>query len=153
MSTSETPTNWTEELPVSGRAASNLEDEYGSVEELITAYREAEDITDISYVGSATMRDLREIIHERDPDAERARKENDEAICTEYTTWAPDEPEDGVFYFAFICPRCEGENPLKGDPDKFRGRPFRCEECGWVPLLEGDSLNRFSQEVETDVGK
>lgn len=148
MSSSETASQWTDELPVSGRAASNLADEYDSVDDLITAYREADDITDISYIGSSTMRDLREFIQERDPDAERVRNENDEAVCTEFTTdYEPDDADEDAFYFAFICPRCGHENPLKGEPEAFKNKPFGCRGCSWVSLLESDALGRFAEEV------
>lgn len=141
-------TGWTDSLPVGGRAASNLEDEYSSVDGLITAYREAEDITDVSYVGSSTMRDLKEFIHDRDPEAERVRNENDEAVCTEYTTdHGLEDTEEDTFYFAFICPRCDSKNPLEGEPGGFKNKPFGCTSCGWVSLLEASALERFAEGV------
>lgn len=146
--TDDEQTGWTDGLPVGGRAATNLEDEYESVDDLITAYREAEDITDVSYVGSATMRDLREFIHNRDPEAERVRNENDEAVCTEYTTdHGLDDTEEGTFYFAFVCPRCGSKNPLRGEPRGFKNKPFGCTSCNWVSLLEASALERFAEEV------
>ena len=139
---------WTDALPIGGRAASNLRDEYEGVDELIAAYREAEDITEVPQVGSATMRDLKEFMHERDPEAERANKENDEAICTEFTTdHGLDDTDTKSSCFAFLCPRCGAKNALEGEPSEFKNKPFGCTGCGWVSLLEADALERF---VEAD---
>lgn len=143
--------NWTDELPVSGRAADSLDDEYDSVDELMDAYRQATNLTDFAHIGQETARDLREFIHDRDPDAERARNENDEGVCTEFTTdHGLDKPDSDVFCFAFICPRCDAKNPLKGDPSNFKNKPFHCEDCSWVSLLEANALNKFADSVEVD---
>lgn len=140
---------WTDDLPIGSRAASNLADEYGNEDELVEAYRQAEDITEVSYVGTATMRELRELIHDRDPEAERVRYENDDDICTEFTTdHGIEGPEEDAFYFAFVCPRCGSKNPLQGDPSGFKNKPFACTSCRWVPLLEAGALERFVEEAE-----
>jgi len=140
---------WTDNLSISSRAAANLEEEYGSADELITAFRAAEDISDVPQVGSVTMRKLRDFIAERDPEANHVRHENDEAICTEFTTdHGLEDTEDDVFYFAFICPRCDAKNPLKGDPRGFKNRPFGCTTCRWVSALESDAIERFVNSIE-----
>lgn len=149
--TTERTNEWTAELPVDGRAASNLGTEYESIDDLIAAYRDAEKISDVDQVGSVTMNQIREFIHDRDPDAERARKENDEGVCTAFTTdHGLDDTEDDGFYFAFICPKCETRNPLTGSPDGFKNRPYACESCRWVSLLDADALDRFAEDTETD---
>jgi predicted RNA-binding Zn-ribbon protein involved in translation (DUF1610 family) len=85
-------------------------------------------------------------------DQTRAWQSTDDAPdrCTEFTTDTgldDDQKEDGAFYFAFVCPRdgCGEKNPLKGDPRKFN-KPFRCTECNYVPLLDGDALEAFAEE-------
>lgn len=151
--TGEQSEKWTDELPITSRAATNIAKEYDSAEDLIEAYREAEDITEISFVGSATMDDLREFIHERDPEAEQVRKKNDESICTEFTTdhgLDEDLVESGEHYFAFICPRCGEKNPLHGTPDGFGDRPYACVSCQWVSLLDGDAMDDWMEDVDLE---
>lgn len=147
----ETAEGWTHDLPISGRAASTLEDAYDSEEDLIEAYRQADDIIDVPQIGQQRMQDIREHILAVDPDAKRARKENDEAICTEFTQdHGIEDPDPDTFYFAFICPRCGAKNPCHGDPEGFGGRPFRCEDCNWVSLLDGESIAAFAEEAGVD---
>lgn len=72
------------------------------------------------------------------PEADR----NDSDIATRFTSHTP-ECDDADF--GFVCPQCDETNPLKGDPDDFGNRPFRCVECGYVPLLSADALDAFKE--------
>lgn len=143
--TSDEQQSWTDELPVSGRAETNLRAEYDSFDDLLNGFRNADDISDIDYIGSKTMGDLRKYITDHDPDAERARKENDTSICTEFTE---DVETDGDATFAFVCPKCGEKNPLKGEPTGFKNKPFACIKCNWVSLLDADALKTFDDEKE-----
>jgi hypothetical protein len=57
-------------------------------------------------------------------------------------------PADAVA-FAFICPKCETSNPLKGDPVAFRNRFFRCMGCTHVIRLDATALDQFLAENPT----
>jgi hypothetical protein len=72
-------------------------------------------------------------------------KADDTAYCTDFEL-DHETPMDSAFLWAFICPRCEGTNPLKGDPAGFKNRPFRCVECNWVSLLDAEA-------IEAEVGE
>ncbi|ADB63964.1 hypothetical protein Htur_5077 (plasmid) [Haloterrigena turkmenica DSM 5511] len=147
----------TEEIDVAGRPAAALTDRFEDESELVDAFREDVSFTDYSGVGRRTSQKLWDYLTSEYPEADRERKERSDSICTEYTTdhELPDETlEDGLAYWAFICPRCENTNPLKGDPEDFESRPFRCETCRWVSRLEKESLREFAEDElaeETEV--
>lgn len=72
------------------------------------------------------------------------------SVATDFTTdveLTEEELADDKFYFGFVCPRCEETNKLVGDPSKF-GKPFRCLNCDYVPLLDSDALEEFAEEVD-----
>lgn len=73
---------------------------------------------------------------------------DDDAYCTEYVKLPRNEK--GQFCFAFVCPKCEHENKLKGNPLGFRNRTFSCHECRWVPLLKDEAIDRFIEGLEVD---
>lgn len=82
------------------------------------------------------------------PSETAERDFSDEKYCTEFTTdHGLDEPEEGVFTFAFVCPRCEQKNPLQGDPKGFSNKPFACTRCRWVPLLVREKVLEFREEA------
>lgn len=135
-------------LPFGGRAASNLAEEYERMDYLLVDYRAAADLTDIPYVGKERMKQLHEFINDIDPDARHIRKENDMGICVSFT----DDPDLDLELaeedadFGFVCPRCGEENALKGEPSAFKNKPFRCESCAWVSLLDGPALDEFEKQ-------
>lgn len=138
-----------DDLDVAGRPGSALTDAYETVEDLLTAYEKGAGITEIRGVGRRTSRKVTDWIEDEHPDIARRRYENGEGYCIEFTTdhGLPEERiEEDTFYFAFVCPRCEETNPLKGDPTGFKNRPFRCERCQWVSLLVGEFLEEFAAE-------
>lgn len=148
MSAEETEA-WTETVGITGRPADALRDVYDSLEELLEDYRAAADIGDHPGVGDRTTPKIHSYVEDEHPDVRRERDENDEGVCTEFTTNHDLDAEDldpEAFYWAFVCPRCEHPNPLKGDPDDFRNRPFACTTCRWVSLLEGDRVAEFRAE-------
>lgn len=139
----------TDDLDVATRPAAALADHFETESDLVDAFREDADFDDISGVGRRTSRKMWDYLESEYPDVNRERIEQSESYCTEYTTdhELPDETlEDGVTYFAFVCPRCSNTNPLKGDPEDFENRPFACETCRWVSLLEGESLRGFMED-------
>lgn len=71
--------------------------------------------------------------------------EDDEAYCTEFVS--KERSVEGDLRFAFICPRCDAENLLEGDPMQF-AKPFRCLKCNWVSLLVYQSLAGIAEEAE-----
>lgn len=75
--------------------------------------------------------------------------ETDEGYCTEYRERQDlmAEVDDDDFRFAFVCPRCDHENPLRGDPLAFKSKPFRCVDCNWVSLLVGDAIEEFAASL------
>ena len=86
-------------------------------------------------------------------DEQNADYEADPAYCTEFTTdhgLDDDQMQDDEFYFGFVCSGedCGEVNSLKGDPLAFRDKPFKCEHCGWVSLLVGESLEAFAADAE-----
>lgn len=115
-------------------------------EAFLDAYLADETFTDHAGIGRRTSDRLYRYISESHPDTEREKIESAEKYCTEFTTDHGLDGESDAFRFAFICPRDETVNPLHGDPAEFKNRPFRCEGCGWVPLLDGVSLAELREE-------
>lgn len=138
-----------EELRFRGAKTENLKTEYGSVDDLAEAFRQGADFTDVPGVGRRTRDKIHRYITEHYPEAEKERRENDEGICTEFTTdHGIEDPEEDVFYWSWFCPRCGGKNPMKGDVSGFRNRPYRCTSCSWVALLPKEELDEFADEVD-----
>jgi len=76
---------------------------------------------------------------------------NDSSIATRFTTdHEVDDPDERQFYFAFICPQCDGKNSLKGQPTSFGNNPFDCTGCGYVSLLPAESVREFERSIDTD---
>jgi len=139
----------TEEVGLSGRPASALAEEIGSQDDLVEFLRENNKVSDVSGVGSRSGNRIWDWFKDERPEANRERLEQAEEYCTEFTTdhERPEDAEDtDGFPFAFVCPRCDEENPLKGDPREFKNRPFACVNCRWVPLLVAGTLEEFAQE-------
>lgn len=106
-------------------------------------------LSDADGVGSQTATRLSNWFAEQYPERDRERRENAERFCMTYTTdhGLDDETLDAEkFYWAFVCPRCKNVQPLVGDPNGFAGRPFRCESCMWVPLLDAEAVREFRDE-------
>lgn len=146
-----TPDAIADRLDVTDGPAARLAEEYDSEEHFLENYRLVVDFTDHRGIGTATSESIREYVREQYPELERERLENDEAICTEYTLehgLDDDQVDADKFYFAFICPRCEATNPLRGDPNGFGGRPFKCRTCYWVPLLASEFLAEWMTETD-----
>jgi predicted RNA-binding Zn-ribbon protein involved in translation (DUF1610 family) len=144
---------WPEAYGVTSRPASALADEYESLEALLEAYRTGADITDVSGVGRKSASKLRRHIESEYPDVVKERREQDEGICTEFTTdHGLDEEhlEEDTFYWGFVCPRCGDTTPLQGDPSGFGDRPYACGNCRWVSLLLGDAVAAFRDEHYDD---
>lgn len=148
----------TDDLNVASRPAAALADHFETEADLVDAFRADPDFDEISGVGRRTSQKLWDYLKSEYPEVNRERIEQSESYCTEYTTdhGLPEgSTEDDVTYFAFICPRCSNTNPLKGDPEGFEDRPFACETCRWVPLLDKESLREFAEreltEGETEV--
>lgn len=129
--------------------AEAIAETFDSREDLLEHYRYAVDFMEIDGVGKQTAASIRSWVEENRPEVAQERKVNDEGICTEFTTdhgLDLEDSDDDTFRFAFTCPRCESKNPLKGDPDMFAGRPFDCENCRWVSLLDPELLGEFREE-------
>lgn len=145
--------SWTDVFDIGSRQASALREEFDSLDSLLESFREAEDLTEIDGVGTRTARSVTEYIQSEHPDLVDERHEKDQGICTEFTVdhgLVEDELAGDAFYWAFICPRCETTNPLKGDPNGFKNRPFKCESCRWVSLLHGADVDAFRAEHYED---
>ncbi|WP_135822989.1 helix-hairpin-helix domain-containing protein [Halostella litorea] len=139
----------TDTLGLRDREASAVEVAYPSVDSLVDALREGADLSTVDGVGDQTRTRLMQWFQDEHHDAYRERLQNDEGICLTFTTdHGLDESalDDGKFYWAFVCPRCEATNPLVGNPAKFKNRPYKCETCAWVPLLEGEAIDAFRAE-------
>jgi hypothetical protein len=75
----------------------------------------------------------------------------DERRCTTFTIeHGLTNPPVDAFTFAFVCPGCDNQNALKGDPHAFRGKLFRCLRCTRVSLVEATALDQFLAEVRDD---
>lgn len=149
MHNAEQTASWTDRFGLTSRTASALADGYDSLDDLLDAYRAGDDLTDLDGVGRRTSFKVTTHIEEEHPEAVRTRLENDEGVCLTFTTdHGLDEAdlESDTFYWAFVCPRCEATNPMQGDPDGFKGRPYACETCQWVALLEAEALGAFRGE-------
>lgn len=143
----------TDGLNIATQPAAALADHFEDEPALVDAFRDDADFDDIDGVGRRTSQKLWDYLESEYPEVNRERIEQSEAYCTEYTTdhELPDETlEDGVTYFAFVCPRCSNTNPLEGEPDGFENRPFACTTCNWVSLLEKESLRAFAEDELAD---
>lgn len=139
----------TEEINVSGRQADRLTEEFATESELVDYLRDGGDISDFSGLGGTTARRVNSWFEDEHPAAYRARIENDEGVATEF--YEQDEQDHEKYLWGFICPRCEAENPLQGDPSEFRNRVFACTTCKWKVLLHTDPLAEFiNRVVEAD---
>jgi hypothetical protein len=110
-------------------------------------------ITDADGVGSQTAMRLSTQFEEQYPDRDRERRECAEEFCMTYTTdhgLDAESMDDGKFYWAFVCPRCEATNALVGDPSGFAGRPCACQRCRYVPLLDAEAVREFRDEHYDD---
>jgi len=106
-------------------------------------------LTDADGVGSQTAQRLSNWFGKQYPDRDRERRENAERFCMTYTTdhgLDADSLDAETFYWAFVCPRCGEKNPCHGDPGGFAGRPYACEKCRWVPLLDAEAVREFRDE-------
>lgn len=74
------------------------------------------------------------------------RHKADDSVCTEFTK----DVETGDF--GFVCPECGATNPLEGDPEAFKTRPFRCVECDFISLLSGAGIEDW-QSPDTAEGE
>lgn len=134
---------------VATRPATALTDHFDTTADLLQSYLDGESVSDLSGVGSTTATRVSSWIEREYPDVVRARYERGEQYATEFTTdhgIPEDQQEDGEFYWAFICPRCEERNPLVGDPHGFAGRPYACEHCHWVSLLVTEFVDEFAED-------
>lgn len=133
--------------------ASAVETTWPSQDALVKAMTNDASLTDASGVGSRTATRLWDWFGETYPERYRQRREESNDYCMAYTTdhgLDADSLDPEKFYWAFICPRCGETNPLVGDPDGFAGRPFRCESCLWVPLLDAEAVREFRDEHYDD---
>lgn len=143
------------EMDVSTQPAKALADHFDSEEEVVNFLVEDKSLNDISGVGERSANHVWDWFKTEYPEKDRERRERSEAYCMEYTAdYGLDDdqldPEYDIFW-AWICPRCGSKNPMKGDPEGFRNRPFACTSCQWVPLLDGDALGEFRDELEVPV--
>jgi len=140
----------TDEMNVTGRPADRLHEEFETESELIEFLKDGSKVSEFSGIGSTTSNRVFDWFETEYSEANRERIENDEAYCTEY--YDQDERNaDGEYLWGFICPRCESENPLKGNPEDFRNRPFGCTTCNWVSCLHADAVERFIESVDRDM--
>lgn len=81
-------------------------------------------------------------------------EEPENSACNTYAVRDGSVNEEGeeLFVWSFECTRCGHMTPCKGDPREFAGRPYSCIECGWVSLLEQDTLNQFAEDHYVDTG-
>lgn len=135
-----------EKMGMRTREATALENEFDSTDEIVEFLVADNKLSDISGVGRKTASRLWSWFKEEYPDRNRERIEASEAYCTEYINQNQDDSESDKFRFAFVCPRCNSENPLRGDPMDFANRPYDCTTCRWVPLLDKTAIETF---VET----
>jgi len=146
-------TRLTDDLNIATRPAAALADHFETESDLVEAFRDDADFDEIDGVGRRTSQKLWDYLESEYPEVDRERIEASEAYCTEYTTdheLPADAIEDGVTYFAFVCPRCSNTNPLEGEPEGFENRPFACTTCNWVSLLEKESLREFADGELSD---
>ncbi|GGO03724.1 hypothetical protein [Haloarcula pellucida] len=132
-----------DDVGLKSREANAVADAFPTEGDLLSDYVDGITFTDAEGIGHTTADRLHRWLDDTHPDAVADKRERDEAYCT---TFVDLDNDAGAFIFAFICPRCDSENPLRGDPGDFSNRPFRCETCNWVPCLDGDSLTEFRDE-------
>lgn len=140
------------EIGVSKQPAKALADYFDSEEAVVEFLTEDKSLTDISGVGEASASQLWNWYQAEYPEKDLERREQSEAYCTEYTIdhgldQEQLDPEHDI-HWAWLCPRCGSKNPMKGDPDGFKGRPFACVNCRWVPLLDGEALAEFRDGLD-----
>jgi predicted RNA-binding Zn-ribbon protein involved in translation (DUF1610 family) len=140
-----------ESAGITGVQQTRMLERYEDEDALVDAFRSGVDFTDHDGIGKTTSTRLHAYLEDEYPDAHRTRIENNEGICTTFTTdhGLEDPPED-AFVWAYVCPRCGSTNPLKGDPSGFGGRPFACDDCRWVSLLYGEDVQAFRDEYYSE---
>lgn len=132
------------------REASALAARFDDTDEIVSYLEDGGNLTDVDGVGQQTSYSVSTWFEREHPDALRRRYEQDEGICTEYTTdhgLADDEVGDDEFVWAFCCPRCGQKNRCKGDPANYRNRCHACVTCRWVSLLESNAIDEFREEA------
>lgn len=137
----------TDEIGLASRPADALADHIESESALVDHLRENNDVDEFSGVGRRSASRIWEWFEDEYPDANRERMEDSEEYCTEFTADVEqaDAAASDKFVFAFVCPRCGAENPLKGDPRDFKNKPYPCVNCRWVPLLVAQFLEAFAE--------
>ena len=140
----------TGDMGVSGTEADALQDAFETRDDLVDYLTDGGSVTDYRGIGSTTSRRVLDWFKDTRPGAHRERRENHEGICTEFYE-IDERADDGAYLFGYICPRCGGENDLRGDPRGFRNRTFACVECRWVALLEAESIDKFVEEVDPKI--
>lgn len=132
----------TDEMNVSGRPATRLSEEFDTDEELVDFLREGGSVTKFSWVGNQTSNRVFSWFEANYSDEYWKMLQNDEAYCTEYYT-EDETGEGGEYLWGFVCPRCENDNPMEGNPENLRNRPMRCIKCNWVSCLHKIGIDKF----------
>jgi len=138
-----------DDLGLRDRETTAVLDAWPDEDAIVTYLVNGGDLTEKPGVGNQTSSRLWRWFENTHPEKDQERRDRDEAYCRTFTTEHgidADTLEEDTFYFAFICPRCDATNPLVGDPAGFGNRPYRCENCNWVPLLDGDAIDSFRDE-------
>jgi NAD-dependent DNA ligase len=143
-----------EDIGVGSRPAKKLAQEFDTEDELVEFIVDGGELDEFSGVGEQSAFEVRTWFSAEYPEKEREMKERDEAYCTEYTLdHGLNEDQvadaDGPVW-AWICSRCDHNNPMEGDPDGFADRPYACVNCRWVPLLDSEALGEFAEEELED---
>jgi len=82
-------------------------------------------------------------------------RDPDNSVCTTFgvVERSVEKEDKDRFVWTFECTRCGHDQRCVGDPREFAGRPYSCEGCRWVSLLEQDALEAFAEKHADGVGE
>lgn len=129
-----------EQADLHGSPVGVLEDRFDSSQELLNFISTGNLPSEVEGVGKKTSRKLMWWVEDEHEDVLHDYREADESVFTEFetekdacgSTSAEGEPVWGAY-----CPQeeCGHLNLFEGDPDGFAGRPYSCQNCNWVSLM------------------
>lgn len=135
-----------EEAGLNGKPIDVLEEKFESVEAVVAYLENGNSLSDLPGIGDTTSSKVMWWFEDNHPEAHRRRKENDESIWTDFETKegsCGSESVDGNPVWGAYCPQedCGQLNFFEGDPDGFAGRPYACQSCNWVSLMDRSVRN------------
>lgn len=103
--------------------AQALANEFNSLDEIVDFLEDVGNLSDLEGIGQTTSSRVFNWFKHNHEESLRRHKQ-DTGIATEFLTanelkYEPNDDEE--FVWGYICPRCDSENPMIGDPAEFYG--------------------------------